>query len=189
VEVEFVDGNRVRIGTDDPHGLATGIRAAVSRSQVNELDPDQPMSEPEVLVAENSEPDVMVVQISEFDFGDAPRSDNANLESNNGPANRSAGESVGSGQPSGTESQSSANGRGGVGVNALTSTDVSGEAGSKSQAGANGPGGVGVNALTSTDVSGEAGSTRAGAETDFVFPEPSTDPTRSGTGDSPDASR
>ena len=45
VEIEFVDGNRVRIGTDDPQGLVAAIRDALSRPEIDALLPDEAMPE------------------------------------------------------------------------------------------------------------------------------------------------
>jgi hypothetical protein len=42
VEIEFVDGNRVRIGTDDPQGLAAAIRDALSQSETEDALSDGP---------------------------------------------------------------------------------------------------------------------------------------------------
>jgi len=208
VEVEFVDGNRVRIGTDDPQGLAAAIRDALARSHGEDLPPDELVAQPEVFSEETWQTSVVVVEIPEPDFGDAPGSATAGMESL-GDAGIDTGRKSADDFP---ESSGSASDQFPTPASTSPERPRPAQVGLESDSGpwdkpddeTEGPGrpspsgrqagavaedGVLVDSQAPADVASEAGSTRSRAETDSDFPEPQTDPTGSTTGDSPDASR
>lgn len=208
VEIAFEDGNRVRIGTDDPQGLAAAIRDALARSHGEDLPPDELVAQPEVVSEETWQMSVAVDEIPEPDFGDAPGSATAGMESIGDAGINTGGKSaVDFPESSGYASDQ-------FPTPASTSPEQHrpAQVGLESDSGpwdkpddeTEGPGrpnpsehhagevaedGDLVDSQTPADVASEAGSTRSRAESDSDFAEPKTDPTGSTTGESPDASR